>query len=62
MDSKFTLIEDHTNCQHWLDGPTRVEGGWEVGRCANCHQEIAYKLKDGNRTSEAKLVLWTLEK
>ena len=62
MHSKFTLIEDNTNCQHWLDGPTRSEEEWEVGRCANCQQEIAYKLNGGKRTRETKVVKWNSKK
>jgi len=52
------LKDDNTGCNHWLDGPTRtVQASWEVGRCAKCHNEVAYKVSAaGERTSEVRLV------
>jgi hypothetical protein len=62
MSEKFTLVDDDTGCQHWLDGPTRSEEEWEVGRCATCHNEIAYELNGaGKRTGETRLVKWLHE-
>lgn len=58
MNMGFKQVKDDTGCDHFFDGPTRTENGWEMGLCSVCKNQVAFKLdRQGQRTGETRLIL-----